>query len=62
MIEGRPGCARDTSQGTRRSPQLGDTQTPPGDNQGPAGLAVPAWSPALRKTENRINMVLVVKL
>jgi hypothetical protein len=36
--------------------------TPPGGNQGPAGSHVTDWSPDLRKTENRINMALLVKL
>jgi hypothetical protein len=36
--------------------------TPPGGNQGPAGSVVPGWTPDLRKSENRINMAVLVKL
>lgn len=36
--------------------------TPPGGNTGPAGSVVPGWAPDLRKTENRINMAVLVKL
>jgi hypothetical protein len=36
--------------------------TPPAGNTGPAGSLVPGWSPDLRKSENRINMALLVKL
>jgi hypothetical protein len=36
--------------------------TPPAGNTGPAGSLVPGWSPNLRKSENRINMALLVKL
>jgi len=35
--------------------------TPPGGNQGPAGSAVPDWSPDLRKTESRITLAMMVK-
>ena len=35
--------------------------TPPGGNQGAPGSAVAGWSPDLRKTENRLNMAILVK-
>lgn len=35
--------------------------TPPGGNQGTAGSVVPGWAPDLRKTENRLNMAILVK-
>ena len=35
--------------------------TPPGGNQGAPGSAVPGWAPALRKSENRLNMAILVK-
>lgn len=35
--------------------------TPPGGNQGAPGLVVPGFAPDLRKTENRLNLALLVK-
>jgi hypothetical protein len=35
--------------------------TPPGGNQGAAGSTVEGWAPDLRKTENRLNMAILVK-
>ena len=35
--------------------------TPPGGNQGTAGSFVPGFAPDLRKTENRLNLSLLVK-
>lgn len=35
--------------------------TPPGGNQGAAGSFVPGFAPDLRKTENRLNLSLLVK-
>ena len=35
--------------------------TPAGGNTGPAGSVVPGFTPDLRKTENRINLALLVK-
>jgi Putative beta-barrel porin-2, OmpL-like. bbp2 len=35
--------------------------TPPGGNQGAAGSLVPGWAPDLRRTENRLNMAILVK-
>jgi hypothetical protein len=35
--------------------------TPPGGNAGPPGSLVPGFIPDLRKTENRINLALLVK-
>ncbi len=35
--------------------------TPPGGNQGPPGSVVPGWTPDLRKSENRLNMAILVK-
>jgi Putative beta-barrel porin-2, OmpL-like. bbp2 len=36
--------------------------TPPGGNAGPSGSAVAGWTPDLRKSENRLNVALLVKL
>ena len=36
--------------------------TPPGGNTGAPGSNVPGWTPDLRRTENRINCALLVKL
>ena len=36
--------------------------TPPGGNQGAAGSTVAGWQPDLRKTENRLNCALLLKL
>jgi hypothetical protein len=36
--------------------------TPPAGNTGPAGSLVPGFTPDLRKTETRLNLVLLVKL
>jgi len=36
--------------------------TPAGGNTGPAGSVVPGFTPDLRKTENRINIAVLVKL
>jgi hypothetical protein len=38
-----------------------DGITPLGGNQGAPGSAVPNWAPDLRKTENRLNMAILVK-
>jgi putative OmpL-like beta-barrel porin-2 len=35
--------------------------TPPGGNQGPAGSLVNGFTPDLRKTENRLNLAILVK-
>ena len=35
--------------------------TPPGGNQGAPGSTVSGWSPDLRKSENRINLAMLVK-
>src|SRR5579863_2414517 len=35
--------------------------TPPGGNQGEPGSLVPGWAPDLRKSENRLNMAILVK-
>jgi len=35
--------------------------TPPGGNQGAPGSLVPGWAPDLRRTENRLNMAILVK-
>jgi hypothetical protein len=35
--------------------------TPPGGNQGEPGSAVPGWAPDLRRSENRLNMAILVK-
>lgn len=35
--------------------------TPPGGNQGAPGSLVSGWSPDLRRTENRLNLALLVK-
>jgi hypothetical protein len=35
--------------------------TPPGGNQGTPGSLVPGWAPDLRRTENRLNMAILVK-
>ncbi len=35
--------------------------TPPGGNQGAPGSVVPGWAPDLRKSENRLNMAILVK-
>ncbi|HLJ89804.1 MAG TPA: outer membrane beta-barrel protein [Candidatus Angelobacter sp.] len=35
--------------------------TPPGGNTGPLGSAVPGFTPDLRKSENRLNMAILVK-
>ena len=35
--------------------------TPPGGNIGPPGSLVEGFTPDLRKTENRINLALLVK-
>jgi len=35
--------------------------TPPGGNQGAPGSLVPGWAPDLRKSENRLNMAILVK-
>jgi hypothetical protein len=35
--------------------------TPPGGNQGTPGSLVAGWAPDLRKTENRLNMAILVK-
>ena len=35
--------------------------TPPGGNTGAPGSVVPGWSPDLRKSENRLNMAILVK-
>jgi hypothetical protein len=35
--------------------------TPPGGNQGAPGSLVPGWTPDLRRTENRLNMAILVK-
>ncbi len=34
--------------------------TPPGGNTGPPGSVVPGFTPDLRKTENRLDMALMV--
>jgi hypothetical protein len=36
--------------------------TPPGGNTGAPGSNVPGWAPDLRKSENRINLAVLVKL
>jgi hypothetical protein len=36
--------------------------TPPGGNQGPLGSVVPAWSPNLVTTENRMTLAMLIKL
>ncbi|HEY1422694.1 MAG TPA: outer membrane beta-barrel protein, partial [Candidatus Acidoferrum sp.] len=35
--------------------------TPPGGNQGTPGSLVPGWAPDLRRSENRLNMAILVK-
>src|SRR6266496_2858398 len=35
--------------------------TPPGGNTGASGSVVPGWAPDLRKSENRLNMAILVK-
>jgi hypothetical protein len=35
--------------------------TPPGGNNGSPGTLVPGWEPDLRKTENRLNLAILVK-
>jgi len=35
--------------------------TPPGGNQGAPGSLVPGWAPDLRRSENRLNMAILVK-
>jgi hypothetical protein len=35
--------------------------TPPGGNQGAPGTLVPGWAPDLRRSENRLNMAILVK-
>jgi len=35
--------------------------TPPGGNTGPPGSQVPGWAPDLRRSENRLNMAILVK-
>ena len=35
--------------------------TPPGGNQGTPGSFVPGWAPDLRRSENRLNMAILVK-
>jgi len=39
----------------------GISVTPPGGNQGAAGSFVPGWAPDLRRSENRLNMAILVK-
>lgn len=36
--------------------------TPPGGNNGAPGVAIPGWSPDLRKDENRITLAMLVKI
>jgi hypothetical protein len=36
--------------------------TPPGGNAGPPGSVVPAWTPDLRKAENRMYLAMLIKL
>ena len=35
--------------------------TPPGGNTGPPGSVLPGFFPDLRKSENRLNMAILVK-
>ncbi len=36
--------------------------TPPGGNQGTPGSAVPGWTPDLTRTENRVQLVLMIRI